>query len=78
MAKFRYTKERQRDSNEFVYLHREKIRELLSNDYISGKQPIREFIKLVVRVDLGYSPSTADCDIWASINITFNELFKNN
>jgi len=60
---YRATKERRRERQEYVYMHRIKIKRLInSND----KRGIDLFVKST-RQTLGYSKKTASCDIWCSL-----------
>jgi hypothetical protein len=62
--KHRSTLERRRDRQELVYMHREILTKY------AGKSHTDSVVKKIIahfRIIVGYSPTTADCDIWCSL-----------
>lgn len=74
--KYRNTKERIRDRNEFVYKYRQEIKELLNVDLKDDR--IVKFVKVIVRNEIPYSPVTYYVDIWFMIKRAYRLLKENN
>lgn len=71
----RNTKERRRDREEFVYMHRFEIAGFVSQ--ITGYPPPKNFVQWAnyfVRKQLNYSCRSASVDIVWSMRNTFNDI----
>lgn len=68
--KHRYSKERRILWGEFVYMYRNDIKALEQHPGSVFEQgvshPVQRFVKEKIRPFMGFSPSTADIDVWLS------------
>lgn len=73
----RYTKERKREIDEFVYKYRFEIANMLAKyDGFPHSPEQTEFVKKIVLVEIGYSEKTAVTDIFHSIKKAFKRIFN--
>jgi hypothetical protein len=60
--------ERRRIQAELIYLHKDKITDLIANNpTLYLKDDARAFCNLIMRKELKYSPKTATVDIWLTV-----------
>lgn len=68
----RATKERRRLREEFVYLHREEIKQLIDT---GTREEKRAFIDLHARHELNYKLTSGSFDIFCTLRRDYNRLF---
>lgn len=74
--KNRATKERRRDREEIVYMLRDEIERLRNLPTWKYKQEVNEFVENQVRPVLPYNRKTNNCDIFCSLNRTYQNIFN--
>lgn len=70
--KYRYTRDRKRDREEFAYMYRKEIA-MFQNRRLNDPE-LMEWVRNVARPHMGYSARTNDVDVWLSISKTLSKL----